>query len=129
MNGMHLTVVAVRARASSLLLNVLDDSDFRQRSLLVACNKADYDMMCSSEKFIKHRLEKEIDMLLSTRGKDVMATDGEARTSVMDSLLSEGQKFTFEAIAGSGGWDVAFAKCSAKVPELGLDAVRDFVMA
>ena len=121
--------MAVRARSYSLLLNVLDDSDFRQRSLLVACNKADYDMMCSSEKFIKHRLEKEIDMLLSTRGKDVMATDGEVRTSVMDSLLSEGETFTFEALAGSGGWDVSFAKCSAKTPELGLDVVRDFVTA
>ena len=84
-------------------------------------------MMCSSEKFIKHRLEKEIDLLLSTRGKDVMATDGEPRESVMDSLLSEGDKFTFEAIAGSGGWEVSFGKCSAKTGEI--DVVRDFVMA
>jgi signal recognition particle receptor subunit beta len=116
------------AACCSLLLNVLDDSDFRKRNLLVACNKSDYDMMCSSEKFIKHRLEKEIDLLLSTRGKDVMATDGEAKSSVVDSLLPEGEKFTFEGIAaGSGGWDVAFGSCSAKKGEI--DVVRSFLMA
>lgn len=111
----------------SLLLNVLDDSDFRKRSLLVACNKSDYDMMCSSEKFIKHRLEKEIDLLLSTRGKDVMATDGDAKASVVDAVLAVGEKFTFEGIGGGGGWDITFGSCSAKSGEI--DVVKKFVFA
>lgn len=127
----YLTALAACVLVSSLLLDVLDDSDFRQRSLLVACNKSDYDMMCSSEKFIKHKLEKEIDELLSTRSKDVMSTDGEPKVSVIDSLLPEGTKFTFEAVskdeAGSGGWDFKFGKCSAKEGEV--DLVRDFAMA
>jgi hypothetical protein len=111
----------------SLLLNVLDDSDFRKRSLFVACNKSDYDMMCSSEKFIKHRLEKEIDVLLSTRSKDVMATDGEAKDSVIDAVLPAGEKFTFEGIGGGGGWNITFGSCSAKKGEV--DLIKDFVFA
>ena len=114
-------------RCYSLLLNVLDDSDFRKRSLLVACNKSDYDMMCSSEKFIKHRLEKEIDLLLATRGKDVMATDGEAKESVIDGALASGEKFTFEGIGGGGGWDITFGSCSAKTGEI--DLIKKFVFA
>ena len=45
---------AVRTSASSLLLNVLDDSDFRQRTLLIACNKSD--MMANLEKNFEYQV-------------------------------------------------------------------------
>ena len=50
--------------------------------------------MASSEKFIKHRLEKEIDLLMTTLGKDVMATESDSKQSVVNGLIAEGEKFT-----------------------------------
>jgi len=115
---------------ADLLLNILDESEFRKRKMLIACNKSDFDLMASSEAFIKKRLEKEIDMLLSTRGKDVISTDGEERHSLVESSVPEGEKFTFEALAQSaGGWQVHFEKCSAKKGGQDLVAVREFVYA
>jgi hypothetical protein len=70
------------------------------------------------------------DLLLATRSKDVISTDGEERSSLVDSLVGgSGDKFTFEVLAASAqGWQVDFASCSAKKGGDELDAVRNFVV-
>jgi len=92
--------------------------------------QADYDLMASSKEFIKKRLEKEIDLLLATRSKDVIFTDGEERSSLVDTLVEQsGAKFSFEGLAVSAqGWQVKFVSCSAKKGGNELGAVRDFVL-
>ena len=57
------------------------------------------------------------DMLLSTRGKDVISTDGEERHSLVESSVPEGEKFTFEALAQSaGGWQVCWPTSISQFP-------------
>ena len=40
------------------------------------------------------QFEKEIDLLMTTRGKDVMATESDSKQSVVNGLIAEGEKFT-----------------------------------
>ena len=65
-------------------------------------------------------------LLLTTRGKDVISTDNDERTSLVESLFAGEEKFSFEGLA-AGGWDVEFKPCSAKKGGDELAAVRNFI--
>ena len=41
-----------------------------------------------------NRPRKEIDLLMTTRGKDFMATESDSKQSVVNGLIAEGEKFT-----------------------------------
>lgn len=113
------------------VLDILSSDGFPTRRMLVACNKADYDLMASKPEFIRKRMEKEIDLLLTTRRNDIIDTDNSrSGSSRIEDAFAEGEKFTFEGLAAaSGGWQVDFQACSAKnTPRAPIAPVKEYVL-
>lgn len=89
------------------ILDIFSNSAFSRRKMLVACNKSE-SPLASSLAFVRKRLEKDIELLLTTRRKDITNTaNDDSGTISIDSSIPEGEAFTFDLLAsGSAGWQV-----------------------
>ena len=82
--------------------------------MLVACNKSET-ILASGLAFVRKRLEKDIDLLVTTRRKDISDTgaDGGRQSVSVADAIPAGEAFTFELLASApGGWQARWRKLS-----------------